>query len=193
MPGYGIVPGQWAADLITDALGGMGQRPPAARYPRIQRTPDDRLPPDRRETPRGRTDDCPDIGAHNTHDQAQVTLRRLYLEPATGELVAMDSKARYFPPALARLIRTRDQTCRTPWCDAPIRHIDHIRPHAEEGPTSYANGQGLCEACNHAKEAPGWKARTTDVPGQRHTVRTITPTGHSYRSVAPPLPGASSR
>ncbi|UPO78114.1 HNH endonuclease signature motif containing protein [Arthrobacter sp. Helios] len=193
LPGYGIVPGQWAADLITDALGGMGQRPPTARYPRIQHNPDDRLPPGRRETPRGRPDDCPDISAHNTHDQAQVTLRRLYLEPATGELVAMDSKARYFPPALARLIRSRDQTCRTPWCDAPIRHIDHIRPHAEEGPTSYANGQGLCEACNHAKEAPGWKARATDAPGQRHTVRTITPTGHSYRSVAPPLPGASSR
>ncbi len=192
LPGYGIVPGQWATALITDALGGQGQCPPTAHHPHGQHSPDDRLPPGRRETPRGRPDGCPDVSAHNTYDQARVTLRRLYLEPETGELAAMDSKARYFPPGLARLIRIRDQTCRTPWCDAPIRHIDHIRSHTEAGPTSYANGQGLCEACNHAKEAPGWKALTSDAPGQRHTVRTITPTGHTYRSVAPPLPGASS-
>ncbi|MBD7996506.1 HNH endonuclease [Arthrobacter sp. Sa2CUA1] len=102
----------------------------------------------------------------------------------------MDSKARYFPPGLARLIRTRDQTCRTPWCDAPIRHIDHIRPRSSGGPTNYANGQGLCEACNQAKEAPGWTADITGIPGQRHTVRTVTPTGHAYESTAPSLPGA---
>ncbi|WP_318241825.1 HNH endonuclease [Arthrobacter pullicola] len=187
-PGYGIVPGQWARDLITDALHGQGQSPPAAPEPRGQHNPGDRLAPGRRETPCF----CPDISTPITHDQARVTLRRLYLDPATGELVAMDSRARYFPPGLARLIRTRDQTCRTPWCDAPIRHIDHIRPHTEAGPTSYANGQGLCEACNQAKEAPGWKSSTTNGPGQRHTVRTITPTGHTYRSTAPPLPGAAS-
>ena len=27
------------------------------------------------------------------------------------------------------------------------------------GPTSAANGQGLCEACNYTKQAPGWRAR----------------------------------
>ncbi|WP_416354778.1 HNH endonuclease [Arthrobacter gandavensis] len=87
-----------------------------------------------------------------------MSLRRLYLDPVSGDLTAMEAKARAFPAGLARMIRTRDQTCRTPWCDAPIRHIDHIRPHAEGGPTSYSNGQGLCEACNQAKEAPGWSA-----------------------------------
>ena len=120
---------------------------------------------------------------------SEVTLRRLYADPVSGELVAMESRARQFPPGLARLIRTRDQSCRTPWCDAPIRHIDHIRPHAENGPTSYTNGQGLCEACNQAKEAPGWKALSTRRQGKRHTVRTITPTGHAYISTAPALPG----
>ena len=29
-------------------------------------------------------------------------------------------------------------------------------PAAAGGPTSAANAQGLCEACNYAKEAPGW-------------------------------------
>ena len=123
-------------------------------------------------------------------DPDLVSLRRLYLDPVSGELVAMESTARAFPAGLARLIRTRDQSCRTPWCDAPIRHIDHIQPHADGGPTSYTNGQGLCEACNQAKEAPGWTATpAARNPGTRHTVRITTPTGHSYTSTAPALPG----
>ena len=116
-------------------------------------------------------------------------LRRLYTAPSTGELIAMDSRARRFPSGLQRLLRTRDQTCRTPWCDAPIRHSDHIVGHGAGGPTSAANGQGLCEGCNHAKQAPGWRAQPR--AGPRHTVEVIAPTGHRYRSTAPPLPGTS--
>jgi len=118
--------------------------------------------------------------------ESVVRLRRLYAIPATGALVAMESAARLFPDALAQLIRLRDQTCRTPWCNAPIRHTDHVIPHAQGGPTSAANGQGLCQACNHAKQAPDWHATPTDTGG-RHTVITTTPTGHTYRSTAPPL------
>jgi hypothetical protein len=114
----------------------------------------------------------------------QRLLRRLYARPATGELVAMESRSRVFPKGLGELIDLRDQTCRTPWCDAPIRHHDHARSVAEDGATSAANGQGLCEACNHAKQAPGWTARPR--PGPTHTVETRTPTGHCYRSQAPP-------
>jgi hypothetical protein len=111
-------------------------------------------------------------------------LRRLYASPAPGELVAMDSRSRTFPKGLRELIDLRDQTCRTPWCDAPIRHHDHARSVEEGGETSAANGQGLCEACNHAKQALGWTARPR--PGPTHTVETRTPTGHSYQSQAPP-------
>lgn len=114
----------------------------------------------------------------------RVWLRRLYTSPASGELVTMDSHARRFPQTLARFIRLRDQVCRTPWCDAPIRHLDHVESHAARGPTSGANGQGLCEACNHAKQAPGWRARPSPVGGP-HEVETSTPTGHVYRSRAP--------
>ena len=116
-------------------------------------------------------------------------LRRLFTRPGTGELITMDSHSRHFPSALARFIGLRDQTCRTPWCDAPIRHRDHVVPADEGGPTSETNGQGLCEACNHAKQAPGWKARPR--PGPRHTVETTTPTGHRYTSTAPPPVGTS--
>lgn len=113
----------------------------------------------------------------------EVWLRRLYASPTTGELVAMDSRARLFPAGLARLIKLRDQFCRSPWCDAPIRHVDHVIRHEADGPTSATNGQGLCEACNYAKEAPRWRAR----PGPGGTVTTTTPTGHSTTTRPPPI------
>ena len=114
----------------------------------------------------------------------KLWLRRLYTSPATGELLAMDARSRLFPTGLARFIRLRDQICRTPWCDAPIRDTDHAEDHEAGGATSSQNGQGLCEACNHAKQAPGWRARPS--PGRgTHQIDTTTPTGHTYRSRAP--------
>lgn len=118
-------------------------------------------------------------------DGSDLWLRRLYATPATGDLVAMDSKARTFTGKLAEFLRLRDHSCRTPWCDAPIRHLDHAVDHAHGGPTSATNGQGLCQACNHAKQARGWTARPR--PGPRHTIETTTPTGHRHRSSAPAL------
>jgi hypothetical protein len=121
-----------------------------------------------------------------------ATLRRLYAHPATGRVVGLESAAGPFPAGLAELIRLRDQCiCRNAWCGAPIRDTDHITSRAEGGETSFANGQGLCEACNIAKEAPGWTARPVRAgPGPAgqhhpHTVETTTPTGHVYTSVAP--------
>jgi hypothetical protein len=118
-------------------------------------------------------------------------LRRLYTAPATGELIGMDSRRRLFPPGLARFIQIRDQVCRTPWCGALIRHTDHVVPHHEYGPTSAANGQGLCEQCNYNRQAPGWRARPR--AGPRHTVVTTTPTGHTYITTAPHPPGSPPR
>ena len=117
----------------------------------------------------------------------EITLRRLFVEPRAGALVAMESSRRTFDGALADLIELRDQHCRTPWCDAPVRHRDHVVKAGHGGPTSAANGQGLCEACNYAKEAVGWQAWPR--PGPRHTVEVVTPTGHAYASVSPPVPG----
>ncbi len=110
---------------------------------------------------------------------------RLLLEGWDGRLIGMESGSRTFPARLAEFVRLRDHTCRTPWCDAPIRHTDHVDAHADGGPTSEANGQGLCEHCNHAKQAIGWTARPR--PGPRHSVETVTPTGHRYWSIAPTL------
>ncbi|HSO90657.1 MAG TPA: HNH endonuclease, partial [Arthrobacter sp.] len=56
---------------------------------------------------------------------------------------------------------------------------------------THSNGAGLCEACNHTKETPGWSSRPR--PGPRHTLEVTTPTGHSHHSTAPPLPGTPVR
>ncbi len=121
--------------------------------------------------------------------RAGTWLRRLYTSPDRGSLVAMDARSRRFPPSLKDLLVARDQTCRTPWCDAPIRHAEHVVSSAAGGSTSHANGQGLCEACNQAKQAPGWRSQTDG--GFEIEVRT--PTGHAYRSRPPPLPGAEAK
>ncbi|MEH3141558.1 MAG: DUF222 domain-containing protein [Mycobacterium kyogaense] len=123
-----------------------------------------------------------------TDGAAKATLRRLYRHPSSGQLAAMESRARIFPPGLAMFIGLRDQTCRTPYCDAPIRHHDHATPARHGGKTSALNGLGACEACNYAKEAPGWTVTTHDTDG-RHTAAYRTPTGAVYHSTAPPLPG----
>jgi hypothetical protein len=121
---------------------------------------------------------------------APVWLRRLFREPGTGELIAMDSRRRCFTPAQRKFIQIRDQVCRTPWCEAPIRHTDHIQPANHGGPTEVSNGQGYCQACNHTKQAPGWHTRPNRMPGP-HTVDITTPTGHRYRSRAPDPPGTA--
>ncbi len=120
--------------------------------------------------------------------EVEAAVRKLYADPATGNLVAMESTARAFPKGLRWLIAMRDQRCRTPYCDAPIRHIDHITRHADGGPTSAENGQGLCERCNYIKESAGWTTTTSYDGYGRHTTEITTPTGRTYRSTAPPLP-----
>ena len=121
----------------------------------------------------------------NDHAHFDVWIRRLFTAPGTGELLAMDSRARLFPKGLRRFIETRDETCRTPFCDAPIRHYDHVIAWHAGGQTSADNGVGLCEACNHTKENPGWTVRQSSP-----ALEVTTPTGHRYTSKAPPLPGA---
>ena len=124
--------------------------------------------------------------------QAKAWVRRLYTSPATGDLVAMDSRRRLFTGKLRQFLVLRDEVCRTPWCDAPIRHLDHTERATDGGPTTQVNGGGRCVACNHTKEAPGWEARASrDGPrdGPRHAITLTTPTGHTYTSTAPDPPG----
>jgi hypothetical protein len=120
-------------------------------------------------------------------DTDAAWLRAIYVDPH-GRMLATTSTSQFHPQGLGVLLRARGQgICGTSWCDAPVRHIDHITPHAEGGETSLDNGQGLCARCNHAKQAPGWTQKTTEVDG-RHAVQTTTPTGHTMVAVAPEPP-----
>jgi hypothetical protein len=119
-------------------------------------------------------------------NKSRATLRRLYTHPRSGALVALESRARLFPRGLAEFIGLRDQRCRTPYCDAPIRHSDHAQPFAKAGPTSAANGIGLCERRNYVKEAAGWQASGSVDEAGTHIAHFKAPTGERYRSSAPP-------
>ncbi|MBG0741264.1 HNH endonuclease [Paeniglutamicibacter antarcticus] len=183
LTGYGIVPAHWARNIIHNT---------------------------KNDDTKTSANNCTGAGAGLAaalEDPAfRVWIRRLYTAPGTGQLVAMDSKERLFPPGLRRFIIARDQTCRTPYCDAPIRHIDHIIPHHNKqkgkrgAETSELNGQGLCERCNLQKETPGWTSTPQPNPerprppagegsASRHTVHITTPLGNVYTSTAPALPG----
>ncbi|HTE72694.1 MAG TPA: DUF222 domain-containing protein, partial [Actinomycetes bacterium] len=123
------------------------------------------------------TDSAGEPAPRSAEVDVEVWLRRLFTHPTTGQLVAMESKAVTFPPALRQLLVLRDEVCRTPWCDALVRHADHVVPRARGGSTDEANGQGLCEQCNYVKESPGWSAGPA--PGSslgRHLVETVAPT-----------------
>jgi hypothetical protein len=98
----------------------------------------------------------------------------------------MESRARIFPRGLAEFIGLRDQRCRTPYCDAPIRHRDHAQPWTDGGPTTADNGLGLCESCNYTKEVAGWRVSTAVDENHTHSTLFTTPTDKSYRSMAPP-------
>ena len=106
----------------------------------------------------------------------EKSLRRLVTRD--GIIIGGDSKQRAFTGALATFIRARDGgRCREPYCDAPIRQLDHIQRWADDGKTEFDNGRGLCELHNLVRENPGWHARK--VGGK---VITTTPAGHEYLS-----------
>lgn len=134
-----------------------------------------------------------DLVSHcgSNEDSVPSWIRRLYVEPATGQLVTMETPARLFTGTQRQFVKLRDRVCRTPYCGAPIRHIDHVVADADGGATTLHNAQGLCEACNYAKQAPGFTSRV-EADG---TIVISTPSGREYCSSPRPItdPGYSTR
>ncbi|WP_180802157.1 HNH endonuclease [Kytococcus schroeteri] len=121
----------------------------------------------------------------------RCTLRRLLVDPESGTLVDRDARRRTFSRADRDLLVARDETCRTPWCDAPVREADHVEPWAAGGPTTPDNGQGLCQHCNQVKNHPAWDTvAQLDARGRQTSVETTTPSGHRYTSPTRRLVGA---
>jgi len=152
--GYGSVPAQVVRDRILRAF--------AHRHPHD-------LPVSAGGTHQGK-------GLSPGAQASLLTLRRLWAAPDGSRLVAMESRARTFPLGLARFIHTSDDTCRSPYCGAPIREIDHVTPHARGGETTAENAQGLCRRCNLDKELPGFATRRVDATH----LETVAPTGHRH-------------
>lgn len=115
-------------------------------------------------------------------------IRRIFTDPATGTVTNIDTKRRLFTAAQRRFVIARDQVCTTPWCDAPIRDIDHATPYRTVRRTDIRNANGRCQRCNLAKEGPGWKVRTIRPrPGTIPGVVISTPSGKTYTHHAPPV------
>ena len=112
-----------------------------------------------------------------TNSQGRKWWRRLFTGP-TGNLVGGDPTRRRFDGWLAKLISLRDQTCRDPYCDAPIRHFDHIHRWSEGGLTTLRNGRGTCARGNLIRELPGWQVTLV------HSGQLAEP--HTFRSPPPP-------
>ncbi|ACV79688.1 HNH endonuclease [Nakamurella multipartita] len=117
--------------------------------------------------------------------KTRVWVRRLYTNPETGELAGTDARKRDFPDVVRQFFLVRDQVCRTPWCGAPIRHVDHAVAVAKGGVTDLRNGNGRCARCNLTKDLPGWVSVLRD-----GAIVTSTPTGQQYAS-RPPRPPRS--
>jgi hypothetical protein len=112
--------------------------------------------------------------------------RRLFSHPAHGTLVGGDPRRRLFDGFLAHLIDLRDGgRCRDPFCDAPIRHHDHIRRASAGGPTSGKRstpigGVGCARGATTPAKCPAGRSR----PSTTGSARTPTPCG-------PPPPPAT--
>jgi len=112
----------------------------------------------------------------------QLWLRRLYTDPIDNTLTDCDQRRRRFSGSVAKTITIRDQRCRQPGCDSPIKHLDHVLAFHTGGPSTKDNGQGLCVRSHTFKHLPGWK-----VTPDGHDIVWRTPTGHTYRSTRTPV------
>jgi hypothetical protein len=179
---------QIMADLFVQRLTGQATAEAVPVEIGLVMTPDTLLGTSDRPA---RTDDGTVVPAQTARDLARRPdaprwVRRIFTDAVTGVVTQVDPRRRRLTAHDGLVVDLRDQTCRHPGCDSAIADRDHVVRHADDGPSTRANAQGLCEGHNLVKEMPGWHARVTDARPGRHTVVTTTPTGHTYRSHAPP-------
>ena len=93
-----------------------------------------------------------------------------------SEVLDVGRKTRVWNPAQERAIVVRDRHCRGPDCTRPIVRFHHVRYWGTGGPTSVANGVGLCEFHHWLVHEGGWTltisptrlCRWTDPDGRTH-------------------------
>ncbi|MGZ4720367.1 DUF222 domain-containing protein [Oryzihumus sp.] len=87
-------------------------------------------------------------------------LRRLLLDPVTGQVLRSDPTTYRPNAALARAVRTRDGTCRFPGCAVAATgcDLDHVL-RFPDGPTDEANLMALCRHHHRLKHQAGWRVQ----------------------------------
>ncbi len=125
---------------------------------------------------------APDVADDLIARAPSATIRRLLVDPVDGTLMLREPRRRFFRGSLRGQVHMRDRDCRQPGCECRIADIDHVHEHHLDGPTTGANGQGLCDLSHTIKGLPGW---SVDAKGKVTTW--TTPTGHTYTSRPPPV------
>lgn len=121
------------------------------------------------------------VGSGGEDTDLALTIRNLYADLDVGQLVGVEARSRAFPASLRRFLTLAHQTCRAPFCNAPIRQMDHIVPWSQGGATSLDNGNGTCGGDNQ-KEESGESVRVIhDEDGTRRTVEWTTRYGQKSR------------
>ena len=189
LPGYGIVPAGWARELIKGTAGwaparhraapagrcgsgsAAGAGPaPARAVQRITAAPSSR----------------PGCGG-STPPPAPATSSRWTPGPGSSHPGFAASSRPGTTPAAPPTATPRSATWTTSF------------PGSSGGATTAANGAGLCEACNHTKETPGWTSRpqpraaATASNSPPPPATATTPPHHPCPAAPPTAPRAATR
>ena len=128
----------------------------------------------------GRSDDAAELTGHGAIDPELAafltagapSLRRLLVDPVSGELLSTDPGTYAVPAALRTYLGARDGTCRFPGCTrpAPRCDVDHTVAWADGGRTTADNLAHLCRRHHVMKhETDGPRRRRPTAPSSgRH-------------------------
>jgi len=142
----------------------------------------------------GRSDDAAELTGHGAMDPELATfltarapsLRRLLVDPVSGELLSADPGTYAVPAALRAYLEARDGTCRFPGCTrpAPRCDLDHTVAWADGGRTTADNLAHVCRRHHVMKHETRWSA-AQEADG---TLVWTSPTGRTSRDpVADPV------
>ena len=169
LPGYGTVPAGWARTLINGTahapaprrqLAVTGSAPDEPRgtatIPGTRQSPGPSARRDSRPTPPSASG-----SAGSTPTPAPATSSRWTPAPGSSR------------PGSAASSRPGTTPAAPPTATRPSATWTTSSPGTTADPPPSTNGAGLCEACNHTKETPGWTARPArPTPHPRKHART---------------------
>ncbi|WP_311836329.1 DUF222 domain-containing protein [Cellulomonas fimi] len=127
---------------------------------------------------------------------ADATWRRIFTDPATGQLTGIGPRAYRAGADLTATVIARDVTCTFPGCRTPSFRcdLDHVEPFDPDSPgehqTTCDNLHALCRHHHRLKTHGGWTV--TRQPSTGATDWTA-PTGHRYRRPTIPADGTPPR